>query len=160
MMKLNLDGYLLGRVFKTGFIAMFAGSVANKPEGWLVCDGSAVSRTLYKDLFDIIGTAYGAGDGTTTFNLPNFSGKWAGGNGNGYLSAGLPNISGSGRGVGQPNDYTGAMKSGTYSINGIGGYSNTYGYPFTFKASNSNAIYGAASTVQPPTCQTLFLIKY
>lgn len=43
------------------------------PAGWLVCDGSAVSRTTYKALFDVIGTTYGVGDGTTTFNLPNGS---------------------------------------------------------------------------------------
>lgn len=45
------------------------------PEGYLVCDGSAVSRTTYADLFDVIGTTYGTGDGSTTFNLPNLKGK-------------------------------------------------------------------------------------
>lgn len=159
-MRLNLEGYLLGRICKVGFVVPFAGSVANKPEGWLVCDGSAVSRTLYKDLFDVIGTAYGSGDGTTTFNLPNFSGKWAGGNGNGYLSAGLPNINGTGVGVGAQSSYAGAFSSSGTTAQNIGGYSGTYAFPFTFKASNSNAIYGASSTVQPATCQTLFLIKY
>ena len=51
-----------------GFIAPFAGSTA--PDGWLVCDGSAISRTRYADLFAVIGTTYGSGDGNTTFNLP------------------------------------------------------------------------------------------
>ena len=41
------------------------------PEGYLICDGSAVSRTEYADLFAAIGTTFGAGDGTTTFALPN-----------------------------------------------------------------------------------------
>jgi phage-related tail fiber protein len=41
------------------------------PEGWLRADGSAVSRTDYADLFDVIGETFGAGDGSTTFNLPN-----------------------------------------------------------------------------------------
>lgn len=41
------------------------------PDGYLECDGSAVSRTMYDDLFAVIGTNYGAGDGSTTFNLPN-----------------------------------------------------------------------------------------
>lgn len=45
------------------------------PEGYLVCDGSAVSRTTYADLYAVIGTTYGAGDGSTTFNLPNLKGK-------------------------------------------------------------------------------------
>lgn len=41
------------------------------PEGWLECNGAAVSRTKYARLFKKIGTKYGAGDGSTTFNLPN-----------------------------------------------------------------------------------------
>lgn len=45
------------------------------PTGWLLCDGSAVSRTTYSDLYALIGTTYGAGDGSTTFNLPNMKGK-------------------------------------------------------------------------------------
>jgi microcystin-dependent protein len=42
------------------------------PTGWLECDGSAVSRTTYVDLFGAIGTTYGVGDGSSTFNLPDF----------------------------------------------------------------------------------------
>lgn len=45
------------------------------PTGWLVADGSAVSRTAYADLFQAIGTAYGEGDGETTFNLPDLRGR-------------------------------------------------------------------------------------
>lgn len=51
-----------------GYLGMFAGSAA--PAGWLFCNGSAVSRTTYPALFTAIGTAWGAGDGSTTFNLP------------------------------------------------------------------------------------------
>ena len=51
----------------------FTGTVI--PSGYLLCDGRAVSRTTYKDLFAVIGTTYGAGDGSTTFNLPNMTGK-------------------------------------------------------------------------------------
>jgi microcystin-dependent protein len=43
--------------------------------GWLPCDGRVVSRTLYVDLFDAVGTTFGAGDGSTTFNLPDFRGR-------------------------------------------------------------------------------------
>lgn len=56
-----------------GIVMPFAGSVA--PDGWLLCDGSAVSRIDYSDLFDVIGTTYGAGDGASTFNLPDLSGR-------------------------------------------------------------------------------------
>lgn len=56
-----------------GIIMPFAGTVA--PEGYLFCDGSAVSRTAYATLFAVIGTTYGAGDGSTTFNVPDLSGR-------------------------------------------------------------------------------------
>jgi microcystin-dependent protein len=52
----------------TGVILPFGGSSA--PSGFLLCDGTAVSRTTYADLFTAIGTSYGTGDGSTTFNLP------------------------------------------------------------------------------------------
>ena len=45
------------------------------PENWLICDGSEVSRTTYAELFNVIGTSYGLGDGSTTFNLPNKKGR-------------------------------------------------------------------------------------
>ena len=51
----------------------FAGTVA--PENYLFCDGSAVSRSTYATLFGVIGTTFGAGDGSTTFNVPDLSGR-------------------------------------------------------------------------------------
>lgn len=56
-----------------GVIETFSGS--SVPDGYLLCDGRAVSRTTYSNLFSVVGTTYGAGDGSTTFNLPNYSGK-------------------------------------------------------------------------------------
>lgn len=56
----------------TGSTQMFAGTSA--PRGWLIADGSAVSRTTYAALFSVIGTTYGAGNGSTTFNLPDLRG--------------------------------------------------------------------------------------
>lgn len=56
----------------TGSTQMFAGTSA--PRGWLIADGSAVSRTTYAALFAVIGTTYGAGNGSTTFNLPDMRG--------------------------------------------------------------------------------------
>lgn len=47
----------------------------NPPPGWLLCDGSAVSRETYADLFSAIGTTFGIGDNSTTFNLPDFKGR-------------------------------------------------------------------------------------
>jgi microcystin-dependent protein len=57
----------------TGALNMWP--TASAPTGWLICNGSAVSRTTYATLFGIIGTTYGTGDGSTTFNLPNLQGK-------------------------------------------------------------------------------------
>lgn len=56
-----------------GCIVDFAGSTA--PDGWLLCGGQAVSRSTYSDLFGAIGTTYGVGDGSTTFNLPDCRGR-------------------------------------------------------------------------------------
>ena len=56
-----------------GVITAYAGDTA--PDGWLLCDGSAVSRTTYANLFSVLGTKCGVGDGSTTFNLPNIKGR-------------------------------------------------------------------------------------
>lgn len=56
-----------------GVVTAYGGSAA--PTGWLLCDGQAVSRTTYAKLFAAISTTYGAGDGSTTFNLPNLKGR-------------------------------------------------------------------------------------
>lgn len=61
--------------FTSGMLMPYAGSSA--PSGWLLCYGQAVSRTTYADLFTAIGTTYGSGDGSTTFNIPDFRGRAA-----------------------------------------------------------------------------------
>lgn len=63
----------LAALVPAGTISQTARSTA--PTGYLLCDGSAVSRTTYATLFAAIGTAYGTGDGSTTFNIPNFKGR-------------------------------------------------------------------------------------
>lgn len=60
------------KVGHIGDIIAFYGSTA--PEGTLVCNGAAISRTTYSELFGVIGTTAGAGDGSTTFNLPDLRG--------------------------------------------------------------------------------------
>lgn len=81
--KLHVDGDLIvtgtvdvgssGFNVSSGFILPFGGGTA--PSGWLECNGAAVSRSTYSDLFAIIGTIYGAGDGSTTFNVPDLQGR-------------------------------------------------------------------------------------
>lgn len=67
-----------------GAVIMYAG--ASAPPGFLVCDGSAVSRTTYAALFTAISTTYGAGNGSTTFNLPNTQGVFIRGAGSQTIS--------------------------------------------------------------------------
>lgn len=64
-----------------GVVLPFAGAAA--PAGWLLCHGQAVSRTDYAHLFSVVGTTFGAGNGTTTFNVPDLRGEFIRGADNG-----------------------------------------------------------------------------
>lgn len=61
-----------GADIPVGTINMYAGGVGDVPSGWLLCNGAAVSRTTYAQLFAVLDTEYGVGDGSGTFNLPDF----------------------------------------------------------------------------------------
>lgn len=65
----NVSPSLASGLVQTGSVLQWAGTLA--PAGFLFCDGSAVSRVNFPTLFTVIGTRFGTGDGTTTFNLPN-----------------------------------------------------------------------------------------
>lgn len=67
-----------------GAIMPYGGN--SDPAYWLICDGRAVSRTAYAELFAVIGTTYGTGDGSTTFNIPDLRGRVAIGSGLGSAS--------------------------------------------------------------------------
>jgi len=64
---------LQSSITPVGVIRLFAGSTA--PNGWLICNGDAVSRSAYSDLFKIIGTTYGVGNSNNTFTLPDMRGR-------------------------------------------------------------------------------------
>ena len=66
-------GSALAEVIPAGNVS--ATARASAPDGWLLCDGQAVSRTTYEVLFTAISTTYGAGNGSTTFNVPNLKGR-------------------------------------------------------------------------------------
>jgi microcystin-dependent protein len=78
----------------TGSVQMFAG--ASAPTNWLLCDGSAISRTTYATLFALIGTTYGTGNGSTTFNVPDMRGRMpiGAGTGAGLTTRTLGNVGG------------------------------------------------------------------
>lgn len=161
-----------------GAVIAFAGSTS--PTGWLLCDGSAVSRTDYAALFAVIGTTYGAGDGTSTFNLPNLTDKFIQGNATSGTehSAGLPEIMGAMSGLGNVSGHNGPINTSEVATQGAfgkygGGEVITYGdAPYIqpsaptfmtgidFYASRSNAIYGNSTTVQPPSVTMRYIIKY
>lgn len=69
----------------TGTVIDFAGPIV--PAGWLVCDGSAISRNTYANLFAAISTTWGGGDGSTTFNLPNLANRFSMGAGTNALGS-------------------------------------------------------------------------
>lgn len=147
-----------------GAVVAFAGSTT--PQGWLLCDGSAVSRTTYAKLFSVIGTTYGSGDGSTTFNLPNLVDKFVEGSATAgtVKSAGLPNITGQFT-VDQiqlePIVFNGAFSeadSVEYPISG-GGSGNKIRV-ISLDASRSSSIYGNSTTVQPPALTMRYIIKY
>ena len=83
--KLNADLDLIDALLfysvPIGAVIDFGGSTM--PAGWLLCDGSAISRTTYSDLFTAISTAFGLGDGVTTFNVPDLRGRMIVGTGAG-----------------------------------------------------------------------------
>lgn len=64
----------VSQLMPSGTVLPFAG--VNVPAGWLLCDGTAISRTTYASLYSSIGTAWGSGDGSSTFNLPDLRGRF------------------------------------------------------------------------------------
>lgn len=129
------------------------------PSGYLLCNGAAVGRATYPELFAAIGTTYGSGNMSTTFNLPNLIDKFAQGSAvaGTVKNAGLPNITGQFTSDDQGPNPTGAFYrvAGSQGDGGEGG-----GRLVGFNASRSNSIYGNSNTVQPPAITLLPCIKY
>lgn len=87
-----------------GVVVPYTGATA--PSGWLLCDGSDVSRTTYADLFAVIGTTYGVGDGSTTFTLPDLRSKFIAGKGAAGWSDALGEAGGSADAVVVAHEHT------------------------------------------------------
>lgn len=163
----NTNG--VGRISGTGLPeagdVVFSG--ASSKSGHLLCNGAPVSRTTYSALFEIIGTTYGAGNGSTTFNLPDARNKtlWgASGNLGAVLEAGLPNIIGGLLYISNHNSSAGGTGTGAFSETSYvagGGDGNFQSHrSYNFNASRSSAIYGKSTTVQPPSLALNVFIKY
>jgi microcystin-dependent protein len=123
----------------SGVVMAFAGATA--PTGWLVCDGSLINRTTYADLFAAIQTAHGSGDGTTTFALPNYAGRFLRGRANG--SANDPNratrtAAASG---GNAGDLVGSVQGQATAKNGLSNSSSSISGSVT-GLNRSNLVWG------------------
>jgi len=171
-----------------GVIVAFGG--ATPPQGWLLCDGAAVSRTTYASLFAAIGSAFGAGNGSTTFNVPDFRGRFLRGVDGGTnrdpdvaVRIAMNTGGNSGAGVGSiQNDSTAnsnvgvvTNRSGNHTHTQIGGNEATFGTtgagPYNAMAQNSysqtagggdhtHAITGWDAETRPLNAYVNYIIKY
>ena len=147
---------------RPGFIGTTAS--ANVPEGYLLCNGAEVSREDFADLYAAIGIKYGAGDGETTFNLPNLVNRFIQGasatNVGATIEAGAPNITGC---MGNTDEHSSSSTEAFYRSGTSGKLQNADGAPdpdVYFNASRSSGVYGASSTIQPPAVAMYIVIKY
>ena len=145
-----------------GSFLCFAGNTV--PAGYLLCNGAAVSRATYAALFAVIGTLYGAGDGSTTFNLPNLNGRVLQGVSDlskvgVALDSQLPNIKGD-AGVTIAAGFSDPFLSrglATYLLQDGGQLGTALSH---MDASRISSIYGSYSRVQNPALQSLIAIRY
>lgn len=156
----NFFEVILNRICPTGSVIPYAG-VSSPPSNWLVCDGSAVSRTTYAELFTAISTTFGSGDGSTTFNLPDLRGRNVVGAGTGTKVATFSSRSGNVITVtglsnkGNNEFQTGQAVVFTSTGTTIGGLTsgNTYyvirvsNTTFSLATSQANAVSGTAITL-------------
>ena len=124
-----------------GAVIAVANNLPLIPDGFLLCNGAAVSRETYKKLFSVIGILYGAGDNTTTFNLPDFRGCFLRGQGGNSAAFGIKqgdairNIEGSFNAAQRTMGAWGSFKiSNTYSINMKDGGADSWGAVISFNA--------------------------
>ena len=153
---------LIPPAMPTGMIFPWPGDTP--PEGAIVADGRELNRTTYKGLFNIYGTKYGAGDGSTTFNVPDLDGRFielttdAESVGQ-FVEPGLPNISGE---IVSANASQ-VSENGPFfledAINGPSGGDTSNNLMVCIDASRTNSCYGAATTVQPASVRVLACVK-
>jgi len=128
----------------TGSVTSYAGSTA--PSGWLLCYGQAVSRSTYSDLFAVIATTYGAGDGSTTFNLPDARGRVAVGKDNmGGTSANRMTTGGSGI-DGSTLGSAGGTQTHTLTTSEMPAHTHTNGFS---TAGGTATIFGSCGSYNP-----------
>lgn len=161
--------------FKTGDIKIQTTSTI--PSGWLLCNGAGISRSTFSNLFTKIGTTYGTGDGSTTFNIPDLRDRYIiGANTNALgtqIAEQLPNITGTGSPVLHTGSYawdvwlnwagSGAISAQSTLESSAGLTSNGVGFNerklLAFNANSSNSIYQDNGKVYPLSLALNFIIK-
>jgi hypothetical protein len=132
--------------------AVMSFAMNSAPTGWLAADGTAVSRSTYAALFSAIGTTYGAGDGSTTFALPDLRGyfvRGSGTNGDGTAAGTF--------GVKQADDFKAHTHSTGQGIVGVGGSAQFAGGPFGLQVTTGST--GGTET-RPANIAMLYCIKH
>ena len=160
----------LSDLMPTGVVLPFGGSTV--PNGWLLANGAAVSRSGKERLFSVYGTTFGAGDGSTTFNLPDLRDRYIIGVNTKALGTQiaeqLPNINGTGISRTLTTDVaamfegmSGALSSKITSANAYGAtaVNVTKISDLTFNANSSNSIYTDSGKVYPLSLALNFIIK-
>lgn len=150
----------------TGFIGLWGEDTL--PEGWLLCNGAAVSRSTYAGLFAKIGTKYGTGDGSTTFNLPDFRDRYPIGSGTNLtgtqVAEQLPNITGRRSEFSMYINASGTTEALTvtqtgYTLASGSDSENCRRSTLSFNASNSNSVYTDNGKIYPASIALNFIIK-
>lgn len=142
-------------VANAGVVGEYKAAHLGSIPGYLLCNGAEVSRTTYPKLFAVLGTTFGTGDNSTTFNLPDFRDRvlWgANDNLGAVIAAGLPDH------AHQYTRYSAKRDCGWASGSPMFWQNDTT--VFSTNASASNGIYGKSATVQPPAISVNIFIKY
>ena len=170
--RYSIDGGVNWTVWKssspipTGTIVSYGSTTP--PEGWLNCDGALVSRETYAGLFAVIGTTYGAGDGSSTFQIPDLRGRVSQGckfdgtlNMGTSFEAGLPALNGSFRVA--PGAYMmsaeGCFELDPDQLQSSYNYEKYPGFTGTVRFKQESGVYGKSDTVQMPAQIVNYIIK-
>ncbi len=160
---------VVAAIVPTGSVVPFAGSTT-PTSNWLICNGAAVSRTTYAALFTAIGTTYGAGDGSTTFNVPDLRGRYPlgkdnmGGTSANRVTAAVADQLGGSSGaenhtltIAEMPAHTHSYQQPTYSLNFSGGGSNGSGGSSSVATGSAGS--GSAHNNMPPYITLNYIIK-
>jgi microcystin-dependent protein len=134
----------LAKIIPSGTVLSYVANLP--PNGWLICDGSEVSRQIYSKLFNVIGETYGAGDTETTFNLPNLTGRVV----VGYDSS-QTEFDQLGE-MGGANTHTLTVDEIPSHNHGVTDPGHTHGYVDTFRSGNQNTdnVFGTETAADEP----------